>query len=303
MSKISLLIDLKNCYNEINHIPSDYQIILNQEIENRNPKALTIRDWYNNLTAVYNRLKGEIENDEITYFSFDEISDIPHTMLELYTDVENNKISNYKISPYVDVNFTDDRIHLVDFKRHLQADVALVKKNHREANGRPTYNEYFYNDELMAKITFTFISNENNLLTQRSETLQYVKNDDSFGTEIVIKNKFYNLSDPSDAALVTQERICARTYIVDALNIFILGVLMNYHPDKTQNDVIEMMLMYWEECEISRKRFIDLGLPSWKNEIEAIDINDLPADCTWFAYVINGEGTTVKDYAYNTLNY
>ena len=303
MSKQDLLNQLKVSYDEINNISSDFQIILNKEIEHRNDKALAIQSWFNNITKLYLDFKTKIENDEITSFTFDNAGEMPYSFTELYEHVEEEKISNYKISPYVDVNFTDSRIHLVDFKRHLKADVALTKKTYRLPNGRPDKNEYYYNSVLMAKIYFIFETNENNLLTRRTEKLVYIKNDDTDGTEIIIKDKIYDITDVSDASLVVQERVIARTYIVDSLNIFILGVLGQYHPDKTQNELIMMVLPYWNDCESDRLLFIDLGLPNWKDSLGVIDLTNLPSDRAWLGYVIDGNGTTVRDYAYNVLNY
>jgi len=303
MTKQELLEQLDISYNEINVLSADDQIILNQEIHNRNEKALSIRNWYNDLTLKYNDFKIKIQNDEIDYFTFDDLSEIPYQISDLYEHISDEHISNYKIAPYVDVNFIDDRIHLVDFKRHLKANVALTKKTYRAADGRPTYNEYYYDGELMAKIYFIFESNENNLLTRRTEKLVYIKNDDTEGNLITIKDKIYDINDVSDASLVVQERVTARQYIVDSLNIFILGVLAQYHPDNTQNENIMMVLPYWNDTEAQRLMFIDLGLPDWKNSLAAIDINDLPEDRAWLGYVIDANGTTVRDYAYNTLNY
>jgi len=303
MTKQELLEELKISYNEINTLSTDDIIILNQEIHNRNDKALAIRNWFNDLTLKYNEFKTKIENDEIDFFSFDELNDIPYQISELYIHFPDEHVSNYKIAPYVDVNFIDDRIHLVDFKRQLKADVALSKKTYRSADGRPTYNEYYYNEELMAKIYFIFESNENNLLTRRTEKLVYIKNDNTEGNLITIKDKIYDINDVSDASLVVQERVTARQYIVDSLNIFILGVLAQYHPDNTQNDNILMVLPYWNDSESERLMFIDLGLPNWKNSLGNIDIDNLPSDRLWLGYVIDGNGTTIRDYAYNILNY
>jgi len=303
MSKINLLQNLEVSYKEMSSITTDFQIILTKEINHRTDKALAIRDWYTEVTKAYIDFKTKINNDEITEFTFDVVGNIPYSFEELYEHSKDENVSNYKIAPYVDVNFIDDRIHLVDFKRQLKANIALTKKTYRSSDGRPTYNEYFYNNELMAKIYFIFESNENNLLTRRTEKLVYIKNDGSEGDLITIKDKIYDITDVSDASLIVQERVNARIYLVDSLNIFILGVLAQYHPTNTQNENIMMVLPYWNEIESERMMFINLGLPDWKDSMAAIDINNLSTDHTWLGYVIDANGTTVRDYAYNILNY
>lgn len=303
MTKLELLESLKVSYNELNYMTADEQIVLTQEIDHRNDKALAIKDWLNNLSSKYNELKSKIENDEITEYTFDIIPEKPYQISELIEQLEAEKISNYKIAPYVDINFIDSRIHLVDFKKDLKPEVALTKKTYRLPNGRPDYNEYYYNGELMAKIDFIFEANENNLLTRRTEKLYYIKNDGTDGISITIKDKIYDINDMSDASLIVQERVNARTYIVNSLNIFILGVLQQYHADKTQEELILMVMPYWNDCEAERIMFIDLGLPNWKNSMAAIDITNLPDDRTWLGYTIDENETTVRDYAYNILNY
>lgn len=303
MDKQELLDSLENSYQELNFLTSDIQTVLNQEINRRNPKALAIQNWFNNITSVYFSFKNDIINDNITYYSFDDVGDIPYTINELYEHVQENKNSDYRIAPHVDIDFIDERIHLVDFKRNLKANIALVKTTFRLPNGRPSHNEYFYNSLLMAKICFIFEVDANNLLTRRTEKLCYIKNDGSNGNEIIIKDKLYDMSNIADASIVVQERVSARQYIVNSLNIFILGVLRQYHPDKTQDECIIMMLPYWNENIDNRLMFIDLGLPDWKNSLIELDMNNLPSENQWLAYVIDAEGTTVRDYAYFTLNY
>lgn len=297
-----LLGNLEVSYAELNKLTADEQILLNSEINKLNPKALSLKSWYNTLTGYYLDTKDKILNNEITSFTFDDIAHKPYKISDLKEHLNEDDTSVYKIAQYIDVPFSDSKINLVDFTMHLKPNIALNKTTTMLPNGRPGINTYTYDGVVLAKIYFEF-EEFDGLVTRRKEILKYIKNDGTESNPILIKEKSYDMSNLSDAGLVMKERITARTLIVDSLNLFILGVLSNYNPTKTQPELIEMVIPYWDATNTIRRKYVDIAGTEWKTSLQAEDINNLPADRTWLAYIIDANNTTLLDYIISRINY
>jgi len=208
-------------------------------------------------------------------------------------------LDDYKIQDYVDDNFDDLPCNLVDFKRHLRADIALNKKSNMIANGRPEYAEYYQGEELIAKIYFEFVTTPSNLMLSRTEKLTYIKRDGSEGPLITIKHKEYDHSNLLDGSAVMFEREMARKSIMESIKAFLGGVLQQALT-KTLPEVVLIIKPFWDEYAVHREDFVELGDHSFKDDVAAIDLATTPH--TWLAIPI-AEGVTVQDYIVNSLTY
>ena len=131
--------------------------------------------------------------------------------------------------------------------------------------------------------------------------MNYIKIDGSKSMDILIKDKTYDQNNPSDMAMMVEERIVARKYIIGYIQIFTIGVMKQYNPDKTHDEVVNMLMPYWDYCEYNRTKFLEVGLPLWREDIQNIDLDT--TEYTFMGYVINQEGTTLKDYLVYLLTY
>jgi len=301
MTKQELLKILETSYKELVSLTADEVILLNYEITKNNPKAMAIKSWMNEVSSYYFTKKEEILNETSTVINFDAVGLMPYKFEDLKDTFNVDDTSEYRIAPYVDVPFSDSKINFVDFKRDLKPEVYLEKTTYRGHDGRPTLNEYHYNGELMATIKFEFEADENNIIISRKEILNYIKNDGSKSMDILIKNKTFDSNNPSDMAMMVKERIQAREYIIGYIQIFTLGVMKNYNTDKTHDEVVDMLMPYWDECEEHRLKFLEVGLQLWRDDIAAIDLDT--TEHTFMGYVIDGDGTTLKDYLIYLLTY
>ena len=314
LQKLELKI-LEDSYQELKKSTIDLinPVLLVQGLNFMNEVAISINEWNLNFNKYYYDKKVEIESTPISNVSinFDEVGIFPSNNKLLDESLKLSNKSEYKIAPYIDKPFTDEKINQVDFKRDLKSNIVLNKKVIRIPNGRPLKSEYYLDDELMAVIYFTFETNTSNLVTRRTETLKYIKSiknettdlfEDVEGNSIKIKEKIYDLSNISDASLAVKERINSRSYLVESIMIFINGVLQQYHPDKSQYEIITMITSYWDYSEKDRKDFVDLGLEYWEENLIAMS-NPAPAEYSWLDYVIDGNGTTVKDYIISVISY
>ena len=298
----NLLNNLEISYSELNNLTSDMMLLLQTELNKNNPKAVIIKKWFNDLTTYYTDTKIGILNGTIATFSFDEVGVIPYSINDLNEYLHEDDNSEYKIAQHIDIPFSDKRINLIDFTIHLKSDIALNKTTTILPNGRPNYNIYSYDGIEYAKIYFEF-EDSDGLITRRREILKYIKNDNSEGMSILIKDKTYDMTNPSDASLVMSERIKARQSIVDSMNLFILGVMSNYNPTATQQELIISLTPYWNTTSVMRNNYINIDSKEWLNDLETIQIEALSDDTTWMGLIIDANGTTILDYIKARIGY
>jgi len=212
---------------------------------------------------------------------------------------ENDTI-NYKINEVLkDVHQDVADITEIDFKRHTKPEIALRKKTTIAPNGRPQKNSYYYNDELVATLTFEF-TDENSLMKTRKEIINYIKNDGSNGPDIVIKDKVYDHTDPDEGAECIDERIKSRKKIVGAMKAFLSGVIMQALQAPLPQ-VISVITPFWDDCYKERELFIEFGTSDWSTYLMGIDVQN--TTYTYLSIPINAQGVTVRDYMVSRLNY
>ena len=207
---------------------------------------------------------------------------------------------DYKINPalkdqYQDVHDITD----IDFKRHTRSDIALAKSESLLPNGRPEFNEYRYNDELVARLRFEF-TDENSLMKTRKEIINYVKNDGTYGPDILIKDRVYDHTNPSDGAICIAERVRSRSNIVGAIKAFLSGVLMQATQSSLE-EVIDLVTPFWDLTERERLAFLEFGKSDWSDVISTMTPETSPFNYLFFP--INAQGVTVQQYMLSRINY
>lgn len=205
---------------------------------------------------------------------------------------------NYKIYSLLDNTYTSNAINTIDFKRHLKPTISLDKVVLKDASGRPSTTEYYYNSDLIAIIYFTFTMDADNLLTGRSETLHYIMLDSTEGEPILIKSKTYNLMNAADLEEIVNERVRARSSIVAGLKGFISGVIQQY--GYTQAQSLDMGVGLWDLHTLEISNFLEFGTELWKTELIALDTS---TTYSWLELPIDGNGTTIRDYLVSRLTY
>jgi len=290
--------ELQEAIDELNPITKDDLVLLSQEIDKRNPKAIAIKKWHSDLMRYCYEIKDAIRLDVNYAYNLSLIGEIPYSIKDLKIHLGEGDISNYRIAPYVDINFCDSRMHLVDFKRHLKSDIALDKKTEMNIDGRPDKSYYYYNDELMAIITFIFRKNDDDLVISRSEILNYIKNDGSLSVDILIKNRTFNANNLHDASLMYEEVSNSRKNIIDSLYLFTVGVIRNYHPEYTLLEIKNLTSNFDVTTLTLRDHFIRLGTSGFKEWLQ--DSNNTSGE-TWLKYIVDENGITLCEYMISVL--
>lgn len=206
----------------------------------------------------------------------------------------------YKVFPLVDDYHDCVDVNQIDFKRHLKPAIALNKKVSMQDDGRPLIAEYFNGSTLIAKIYFYFILDSNSFMTRRTEDLVYIKNDDTEGLVIRIKDKTYDFSNPMDAARMLEERSQGRKTIIEQIKATTLAVLSAANPTLSTEQVIGIGLPFWDEQDIALQHFIGLGTTELLDNVTAIDLATTPHD--WLNEEVSA-GVTLKDYMIDKLTY
>ena len=299
---------LDESYSELKETTIDTidTVVLLEKLNFMDTTAIAIRDWSKTLSDYYYAKKAEIEADETgsVYINFDEVELMPYTMDELKDSQKGNMTSDYKIAQYVDIPFIDSKIDRVDFSRDLKLGTVVNKTVLRVPNGRPEKVEYRINGELVAIIYITFETQGNNLIYKRIETLVYIKKDDTDGINIKIKEKIFDMTNPDDRAAIVKERKQSRQFIFDDIQAFVNGVLLQYHPDKSQYQILDMIEDYMKASEQLIKSFVDRGMEYWEENLGALPIPVTDPSCLWLNYVFDANtGATIKDYMIAKLSY
>lgn len=206
--------------------------------------------------------------------------------------------SDYKITALIDEQFDDLTINLVDFKRHLRAEIVLDKTLTRGLDGRPVQKDYFYSGTQYAKLIYTFVTNADNFVIERTESIYYIKNDDTDGIEVKISHRTYDPTNLGDVALMMQERTQARSFIIEEIKAFTAGVLQQ--APMTIPQIIALTIGFWNDHSGLMNEFIGLGYEGFKDAIAAIDTT---VDYTWLGTVWNVDGDTLQDYFVSRLSY
>jgi len=205
----------------------------------------------------------------------------------------------FKIASVVDETYDDLPVNLIDFKRHLKPTETLNKLVTMGANGRPEKADYTYNNEIYARIDFSFVEDANGLINERTETLYYMELDGSDGPAIIIKHKTYDSSNLCDGALVMQERASARKSIVNEIKAFTAGVLqVTMQCDIPA--VVTTIKPFFDDHSQHLYDFIELGDDSFLIAIQGIDTT---TDYTWLGTFWNAVPNTIQEYFISRLTY
>lgn len=209
-------------------------------------------------------------------------------------------LEDYKIYDLIESEFHILPINSIDFKRHLQGNVSLMKKVIALPNGRPEKANYFWNGDIMAEIRFTITDSPfNGLMDYRKESIYYVKNDETYSEEIIKSEQSLNHLDPEDAAIALKEKRNSRESIVNKMKTFLGGVLMQVHTINL-HQVALMTQDFWHLYKEDLDDFVEFGLDNWRDDMAAIDLASTPFG--FLATPIDANGTTIRDYAVFSLS-
>lgn len=212
----------------------------------------------------------------------------------------------YKIHDLADSMYDDLYANNFDFTKHLKPLMALNKKVEKRPDGRPIYTRHYLGDELYAKVTFMFIVNPtNSLVTERCVVLNYALKEAGpneeilFGPDIVIKHKIYDMKNTSDIQEVVHELESARIAVLSEIKGFCLGVISALQPEKSVGEIKVEVAPFWDETDLQRQHFIELGTPDFKAAIAM----GSPEAHPWLGLMFTAEGHTLQQYMLSVLTY
>lgn len=264
------------------------------------PKFLEENDAKSYRPKLYAATGIEPATTSITFHFSEDLTGAEVTALDADVAAHDPSASpQYRILALVNEEFKGIPIENIDFARHMGGAKALNKKTTMSLNGRPEKAEYYDGADLISEIQFEFTANADNLVTDRKEWLYQYRDDGTKSDAILIKHKIYDHTDIADGAFVMKERVDSRTSIIDAVKATVSAVLMA--GGLTLDQVIATITPFWDETQVDREHFIEFGSQDWKNTLAAVDLNTTPH--TYLAAVIDGNGTTVRDYMVSRLDY
>lgn len=193
---------------------------------------------------------------------------------EPYVDINNTIFAkDMKISTILEENLLEAPFNFIDFKRHLQPPYTLNKIVTKNSDGRPNYSEYFYEDQLIAKIIFVFRNFPNSpLMWKRAEILNYVMNDGSMSPDIFIKSKEFVISSPVDLQTLIAERENARRNIVNGMIGSVSGIMVQSGYANSSGDASVKARPFFDLIEKDKDAFISIGTEDLKDFLLGLDL-------------------------------
>lgn len=209
-------------------------------------------------------------------------------------------MERYKLKDIVDDNYDDRHVNTVDFTLHLGSDVALDKRVERSPDDyRPVYAYYYTEDEegnetLYARRSFHFELGANGLMVERCEHLSYMKINDLWGPEFLIRKKTYDHTNVDEFTEALGEQIYLRQDIANHIKSMLSGVIQALNPTFNIEQIIAATQPFFTEYSQERTNFIEIGSHAYRDAIAAIDLAQRPE----YAYlgVPIAEGVTLQDY-------
>lgn len=224
---------------------------------------------------------------------------------DAYDQEQKNK--NLKIIKLVQSEFKHYHPSKIDFTMHLITNTLLEKKVTMAANGRPSVAKYYYpdsslEDNLMCEIKFEFIDNSSKFMVERKEWLGYYNGDNTVPEYYLIHHRKYNFNVVKEAAESLQERVDARSNIIQEVKIVVHnGILMDYITKG--KSVAEANLLaiqdggaFFNQYRTQISNFIEVADPSLKN----IVLSDTSHN---FLNLYVAPNVTARQYFYGRLNY
>ena len=147
-----------------------------------------------------------------------------------------------------------------------------------------------------------FIDNSSKFMIERKELLGYYNGDNTVSEHYLIHHRKYNFNIVKEAAESLQERVDARSNIIQEVKIFVHnGILMDYI--KKGKTIAEANLLaiqdggaFFNQYRTQLSNFIEVADPSLKN----IVISDTSHA---FLNLYIAENVTARQYFYSRLNY
>ncbi|MGZ3773034.1 MAG: hypothetical protein ACXVCY_04610 [Pseudobdellovibrionaceae bacterium] len=194
--------------------------------------------------------------------------------------------------------FNIDHPSKIDFRRHLAPEINLAKSTSMLSNGRPEKSVYSYQGEKIAEILFAFETNSLNFMTRRTEKLGYYNNADQVDEHYVIYDQHYDLSNPVDMRIVTQERSDARSTILAEIRGNINVVLAEkYLPlGWTYKDILNLAGEFWKKYGVNIDSWVNTGADNLKTDL----LNDTQFE--FLAYT-TPQGQVIRDYIIQKISY
>lgn len=215
--------------------------------------------------------------------------------------------SKLKVFDFLQAEFKHYHPSKIDFTMHLKTNVLLEKKVIMLSNGRPFVAKYYYpdstnEDNLIAEIKFEFIDNSSKFMVERKEWLGYYLGDGTIPEYYLIHHRKYNFNVVKEAAESLQERVDARSNIIQEVKIVSHNAILKDYlmKGKTMTEANFLAIQdggtFFNEFRQQISNFIEVADPSFKNAVYSDTKYSL-------LNLYAATNVTVRQYVYSRLNY
>lgn len=219
-------------------------------------------------------------------------------------EVDNEKL---KIFTLVDPFYRSSPPSKIDFTMHLKNGILLEKKVVMHPNGRPLIAKYYWpdssvNTNIVAEIKFEFIDNASGFMIERKELLGYYLGDNTCPEHYMIHNRKYDFNSVREASESLQERVDARSNIVQEVKIVAHSTLVKMFMMQGKTIVqanglaIQAGSLFFEEYRTKVSNFIEVASSAFKETI-------LADTTTLFLNEYCAPNVTLRQYIYGRLSY
>lgn len=251
----------------------------------------------NVLRSIINGTK-KINNSLIIYYTRQLTEQETLDMETLVSNHDSSLFTYPRVFDQVDFEFKSYPVNKIDFTIHLQEGIVWSKSLYKHPNGRPDKAVYSYNGVDMAEISWEFLDAPGGLFYQKSQFLAYYNTNGTLGTKFLIKKKLIDFTVPNQLAESINERVVARSSIVDEIKAVCSGALQ-VATQQSLEQIILMIKPFWDATRQDRENFVELATHDWRNYILNADLQTY----AWLGYPVDANGTTCQQYMLYRLGY
>lgn len=197
-----------------------FAVIFNKDLVPEKKDHYVPDGWPMFLTALK---PGEWPPAGVTRLSLGDLEKIKNDLWDQYYKLQQDKKQyvindRLRILDHVSYEFREWHPSKIDFTKHLKTGTTLEKREvAMTKSGRPIKSVYYFGNDKVAEIQFTFETDALNFMTRRTERLGYYSNDDDLHDMWIICDEHFSASNSYQHKKRMEERTSARQWIIDSL--------------------------------------------------------------------------------------
>lgn len=282
------------------------------KIHSQNPNNQTVMN-------MYPWLQDNIQDHQSDEYIRDGWQVLDEVEYEKYKELYKEELDRYeqsrqdtflRVRKYLHSDFFYFHPSKIDFTIHLKQNILLRKEVEMYKSGRPKVAKYYSPDtnELVCEIKFEFVNNSSGFMISRKELLGYYQNDGTCTEYYTIHHRTYDFNNINQATESMNERVSARSNIIQEIKIVINSSLIKWlidygdAPSVAMNKSLVIGKDFFAEYRFEISDFIEVASPGFKQKILLQDKDVENPKYPWLEKLL-APNVTLRNWIYDRLTY